>query len=185
MPVWAVGMTCIVACLMVSHWVALPRPAVGSEVPLTRPLANGTDPAPYRVLHFLYADCPCSQRVLNHVLDRDPVPGVTERIVLISETDVITGAIRTCGYEADAVTPEELPERYGVESAPLMVIADRHGIVRYSGGYTSRKQGPDIQDVALITSVRDGKPTESFPVYGCAVSDTLKRLVDPLGIKSP
>lgn len=181
---WAVGMTTIGAFLMAGHWVVLPSPNRG-ETLIAQTVAFGTEEqsTEWLVLHILFGDCPCSRRVLRHVVERHPLDQVTERIVLIGKDDPLRPRAIEKGYETEVVTPEQLHDRYGLESAPLMVVLDRFGRIHYSGGYTSRKQGFQIEDVVRIQNVVNGKEQEDLPVYGCAVSDRLKQIIDPLGLK--
>jgi hypothetical protein len=178
-------MTCVVASLMVSHWVPLPHPENGVALVGHETLDSSFDgkSASWSAVHFLYADCPCSRRILDHVVARSPLTGVREHIVLIGEQDPKTKEARAAGYEVTFVTPSELKQRFGIESAPLLIVTDVNGIIRYGGGYTSRKQGPDIQDESLIRAAVDGRWQETLPLYGCAVSKQLKDLVDPLRLK--
>ncbi len=186
LPLWAVGMTVIVSCLMVGHWVSLPKPEVGQTLIPTTAISQPkvSKEMPYTAFHFLYADCPCSRRVLTHVLDRAPVHGVAENLVIIgSKTEELAANALRQGFALDAVAEDELLGKYGVESAPLLVVVDQSGQIVYSGGYTSRKQGLDYHDVNVLQALLDGEAVENFPLYGCAVSERLKDLVDPLGIK--
>lgn len=185
LPVWAIGMTCVVASLMVSHWVPLPHPQKGEALVGHETLDSSFDgeSAGWSAVHFLYADCPCSRRILDHLVARNALAVAREHIVLIGEQDPKAEEARAAGYEVAFVTPSELKQRFGIESAPLLIVTDVDGIIRYGGGYTSRKQGPDIQDDSLIRSAVAGRWQETLPLYGCAVSKQLKDLVDPLRLK--
>lgn len=183
---WACLMIVIGASLMVSHWVPLPRPAV-DDAAWRASLANiRTDQATGRwtALHFLYAECPCSRRVLEQVIEHPPRDGVTERVVLIGSDTELADRAAEHGYEVDCVSPEDLKAKYGVEAAPLLVVSDPDGKPRYAGGYTSRKQGPDFQDRRILAALMAGHDVEPLPLYGCAVSRRLQGIVDPLRLKS-
>lgn len=182
-PTWAVGMSLMVASLMASHWVVLPRPSEGTVLSAGSELNLRAINQPWMALHILYGDCPCSRRVLKELLRRTPLPEVTERIVFIGRDDAMKAEAQRKGFQTDQVTPEQLRVRYGIESAPLLVVVDGSGTIHYSGGYTSRKQGYAIQDVLKIDNAISGKDQTSLPVYGCAVSERLDRLMDPLGLK--
>ena len=186
LAVWACLMILIGGSLMVSHWVPLPRPEI-DDAAWSVTLANAQSELAtgrWTALHFLYAECPCSRRVLEHVIDQSPRADVWERIVLIGNDPELAERIKSHGYEVDCVSPDELKLKYGVEAAPLLVVSDPQGTPRYAGGYTSRKQGPDIQDRKIIASLMAGQHVEAMPLYGCAVSRSLQSIVDPLGLKS-
>jgi hypothetical protein len=81
------------------------------------------------------------------------------------------------------VRPEELAARFHVQAAPLLAVLSDAGQIRYLGGYTDRKQGPLIRDREIMDGVRDRKQTPELPLFGCAVSQSLRKIIDPLGIK--
>lgn len=197
--VWGGALLMVTSSLMVGHWVTLPHPATGTTIgtlvsqptgglsqvtdPLTEmPIFDGSSKRIF-AFHFLYGDCPCSRRVLRTIVDRDPVHGVSERIVLIGDDPELKSKAIARGFEVETVTPDELKDRYGVDAAPLLLVANSNGLIQYSGGYTSRKQGLDVSDVSIIHHIVNGQTVEELPLYGCAVSDTLKSIIDPLGLK--
>lgn len=176
-------MVTVLAYLMISHWAVLPHPSSAdaaweSRIQQTQQMNNQQ----WTVIHFLYDNCACSRRVLEHVLGNSPIEGVTERVVLITESPA-SEVPRDGAIEFEVVTPSSLKDRYGIESAPLLVIVDDHQKVRYSGGYTVRKQGPEIKDREILASLISGDKVAELPLFGCAVSAELKKLVDPLGFK--
>jgi hypothetical protein len=183
---WAVLMVVIGASLMVNHWVPLPRPSAEQIERKASLVSFQADKAERRwtTIHFLYAECPCSRRVLDHLLEQSPRKDVSERIVLIGDSTELAAKAEAHGYSVDCVDPEELLAKYGVEAAPLLMIVDRDDRERYIGGYTSRKQLLDIQDREILASLMSGQEVEPLPLFGCAVSGRLKSLVDPLGLKS-
>lgn len=190
-PVWGVGVLLVTSSLMVGHWVTLPHPAAGENLPAsvtTSLVANGQkddlqQDSLVLAFHFLYGDCPCSRRVLRQVVQRTPIAGSRERVVLIGEDATMQAAASRVGFEVDVVTPPQLKSKYGVEAAPLLVVTNGDAEILYSGGYTSRKQGLDISDVSIITSIVAGDMVDGLPLYGCAVSKSLRAIVDPLNLK--
>jgi hypothetical protein len=183
---WAVLMLLIGASLMVNHWVPLPRPEIeqnGSTASLASFQTINAEHC-WSAVHFLYAECPCSRRVLDHLLEQSPRADVNECIVLIGDAAELAAKAESRGYEVDCVTPEELLTKYGVEAAPLLMVFDTVGRQRYVGGYTSRKQLLDIQNRTILEQLMSGQEVEPLPLFGCAVSGRLKSLVDPLGLKS-
>ena len=187
---WASSLTVVVACLMVGHWVSLPHPKNGTQlqIPTSQiafPFKFSTEcSSPLLVFHFLYADCPCSRKVLNHLIQRGPVKDVPELLVLVDGGEKQSRLAAQAGFHYFATTPQKLKSQFGIEAAPLLVATDRNGKIRYSGGYTSRKQGLDYVDVQVIHDLLQNKPVVEHPVFGCGVSDGLKDLVDPLRLKT-
>lgn len=181
---WAVPCTVVVTSLMVSHWVPLPKPD-RSDPSLTAGLAEVAPPdhAAWTVAHVLYAQCRCSQRTFEYLFERGPSAGAREVVVLVGRHDEYERRATDAGYAVRRITRRELKERLNLESAPLLVISDPTGAVRYVGGYTSRKQGLDYQDLALLEELRKGHGARDLPAYGCGVSRELQAFLDPIGVK--
>ncbi|GAB5496087.1 MAG: hypothetical protein Phyf2KO_11670 [Phycisphaerales bacterium] len=177
---WAICGVIVGAALMVSHWVPLPHPSEDDGVLRAALQEQGNSGDSWTLTHFLYTECPCSLRIMDHVLARGRVDYVSERFVLIGDS-MPSGLAE--GFVYQVVEPDELLDRYGIESAPLFTVTDTDGAVRYVGGYTARKQGLDVSDLAIVQKLQNGKHVEPLPVYGCAVSTRLKDIVDPLRIK--
>jgi hypothetical protein len=191
---WAVGTLVLSAYLLAPHLLTLPKP------PAHDPRLRGAvaamrgpgDAGRWQALHILYEGCKCSQRVLDHLIDRGPADGYAEAIAVVSDGADPEAAARARadgerargrGYRLEAVAPEALASRFGVEAAPLLVVADPAGELRYVGGYTERKQGPVVRDTRVFSELAAGKAPEPLPVFGCAVSDRLRSTVDPLGVR--
>jgi hypothetical protein len=179
--IWAGSLTAVGACLMVSHWVPLPNPEVDGLG--YREILVRTGGRQWSAFHFLYAECPCSRRVLEHVLARSPRHDVREEIVLIGGDAELANRTKNQGFVVDQISPQQLKGKYGVEAAPLLVVVDPQSQVRYAGGYTSRKRAFEIQDMTIVSNLLSDQDVEPLPVYGCAVSKSLQTIVDPLRIK--
>lgn len=186
LAVWAAAMVFIGANLMVSHWVPMPLPDDdGSKVlqaSLTSLQSDSSDQK-WTVCHFLYAKCPCSRRVFEHVVSRPPHENTVERLILIGDDSELAERARNQGFHVESVQTDELLAKYGIESAPLFSVSDPQGSVRYSGGYTDRKQAFQIRDREIVDKIVAGGDVEPLPVFGCAVSRQLQSVVDPLGLK--
>jgi hypothetical protein len=72
--------------------------------------------------------------------------------------------------------------RYGIEAAPALLVIDPGGRTRYAGGYTERKQGPDIEDLRLMAAAQGDEDLAGLPLFGCAVSDRLRRALANLPV---
>jgi hypothetical protein len=183
---WALLSLTLAASLMVAHTYAMPRPAT-DNADLQRSVAASRGPgeqARWLVLHFLYSECRCSQQVLTHLFERRALPDTTERLVLIGAEPEYESAARDAGFVVEVIEPAQLLSRYGLSAAPLLVVADPTDRVRYVGGYSERKQGPELRDLAVITALRSGHESAELPTFGCAVSRSLQTLLDPLGLRT-
>jgi hypothetical protein len=179
---WAPSCLVLVACLMVAHWVTLPVPE--SHDPRLAKGLDGLHRGPgWLAVHVLYAECPCSQKLVRHLLDRGALPDVEETILLVGDDGSLAADAPARGYAVEVVTQVELARRFGVESAPLLAVVDPRGTVRYVGGYTPRKQGADVHDVEIVAALRRGDGAAELPLFGCAVSRELQAMLDPLNLK--
>lgn len=183
LALWATAMAFVCATLMIGHWVPLPTPKVGTRPQFAFP-SHASANEGWKVLHFLYSECTCSKRILNHLLLREPIQGIEETIVMVGGQDSHKERISDEEFHWDWVTPEELKSKYSVEAAPLLVVLDPSHTIRYSGAYTARKQGFSIQDVSLITRIRAGESVRPLILMGCGVSKELQSLTDPFGFKT-
>jgi hypothetical protein len=187
--VWVAACVAVGTYLLASHLLTLPTPAPSDPV-LHRGIAAHRrvhQRDRWLVLHVVYDECKCSQRVLDHLLADARPPDIAERVVLVTEhraaQAALIAAIPTHGFELDVVTPEQLIADYHIEAAPLLVIVDPRDTVRYVGGYTPRKQAADVRDLTVIAAVQRGETVEPLPTFGCAIGRALNSRLDPLGIR--
>ena len=169
--------------LLGRHVVALPKPDRGSIA--GRALAHLRRPADrghWLAVHVLYAGCRCSARVVDHLLQAQAIPDVREIVLWVGQDPDSRARLVAAGYRTLEVAPEELRDRYTIEAAPLLAVLDPSDHARYLGGYTSRKQGPDVQDRTILTALLAGKQPEENPVLGCAVSSGLQNSLNPVGL---
>lgn len=182
---WAPLALLIGASLMVGHWNTLPRPRT-EDSSLSRSLGSLRRPGEHEswlATHVLYSECRCSVRILTHLFERKPVSGVVEKILLVGEKAEYVERGRAAGFEVKVVSASELADRFHIQAVPLLVVQDASDAVRYLGGYTDRKQGPDIRDASIIRDLVNGGARRELPLFGCAVSQKLQALLDPLGLK--
>lgn len=171
------------SALAISHWLTLPHPAKQDQR-LAAGLATLAAEAPgWLAVHALYTDCKCSQRIIDHLTTTERPRGVRELVLLVGEDAELRDRLTRRGLRTIELSPEQLFARYGIESAPLFLFVDPRREVRYIGGYTGRKQGPEIMDLAIMQGILGGADPAELPLYGCAVSERLKQLADPMAIK--
>jgi hypothetical protein len=173
LAVWFAVMVALGAGLLARHAVALPAPAASPELgasmnALRRPENRGK----WLAVHVLYAQCRCSQRIVEHLLETAR-PHDWSELVLWVGTPAPPVALEQ-RFDVRRIDAAQLA-RYGIESAPLLVAVGPDGRVRYAGGYTERKQGPVIDDLRILQAARSTELIASLPVFGCAVSERLKR----------
>jgi hypothetical protein len=123
----------------------------------------------WTVAHVLYADCGCSARVARHLAETARKTGVHEHVIVVGDSPELE-ALATSGLRLHHATAESLADTYGLDAAPLLVIADPAGRVRYIGGYTERKQAYAIEDARILAELFAGREVAPLPVFGCAIS---------------
>ncbi len=182
---WA-GLSVVVqSTLMAGHWYTLPSPDA-ADPQLERSLSDLVPPAAkgdWSMVHVLYSACRCSQRVFDHLFESERPEGTYETVLLVGDDPSIERRAREAGFAVVLATPAELEERFGIVSAPLLLVLDPDGSLRYAGGYTERKQGYAPRDLEVLATLRGGNDATELPLYGCGVSKELQEVLDPMGIK--
>lgn len=197
---WALALLSVGSLLLARHVVPLPIPQKDDRA-LSLAVAKSRSPAELGrplALHILLATCPCSQRILTHLLKRGRHPAIAERVVLVFDTPEIPQeflphhkALLETGFLVEPLSEDALSRTYPVAATPLLVLASADGVLRYVGGYTRRKQSPLIEDGALLqmafftTGSLGPDPNEPpLPVFGCPASARLRATFDPLGLSN-
>lgn len=182
---WAAIALAIGTTLMAAHWRTLPVPPADDTRLLAAlaELRDDDDRERWLVVHVLYAACRCSRDVIDHLLDAPRPAGLSERILLVGATPELDAKLAASAIPVVRVQPEELAERFAIAAAPLLLVVDPAGALRYRGGYSQRKQAAELHDIAIIERVRADAEVSALPLFGCAVSDELRRMLDPLGLR--
>jgi len=192
--VWAPVVLLVLSSLMTSHWVPLPTPTTQNErlraglaalhVPASDVSERVVPAESWTIYHVLYAGCRCSRLVFDYLSERLPESELREVVLLIGgEDERLTAACKASGVACIELTQEQLEEDFGIECAPLFVVADPAGKPLYVGGYTDRKQALDYRDLDIVARLQEGEQVSPLPVFGCGVSTSLQDALDPLGLK--
>jgi hypothetical protein len=164
--------------LMASHVIALPVPPANG---LERALGGMRKPVerdrPLAV-HVLLGTCGCSAQVLERLIARGPRADVVERVLMVeaSANEPLLVSARARGFSVEALDAQELALRYAIESAPMLMVLSPQGRLSYAGGYG--------RNLDVLDRVVRGETVAALPVFGCAVSNRLKKTLDPLGLKN-
>jgi hypothetical protein len=182
---WFGGIVVLMAALAISHLFSLPRLArrdsrLAAGLAALLPDNRGG----WASIHALFTECRCSQRIFEHLRTSDRPRDLHEIVLLVGDDhDAIATQLTRRGFEVVSTAAEQLDARYGIEGAPTFVLVDPARNVRYSGGYTTRQQGPDIRDLAIVNEIRQGDEVADLPVFGCAISQRLKAVFDPFATR--
>jgi hypothetical protein len=179
---WLCGSALVGAALMVDHWVGLPTAPTSSGTAFFAEAGAVPRSGQWALGHVMYSRCLCSRKTIDYLVERRAKENVFEFVLLVEPLPAREAELRQAGFVVAVVTAAELA-RLGVDAAPAFVVIDEISRVRHAGGYTSHKQGLDREDVATLAQLRRGGLARVLPVLGCAVSQELQRILDPIGIK--
>lgn len=177
LPAWFLASTLVSATLLARHLVPLPAGAA-ADMRLGALRADAT--RGWLVVHVLYAGCKCSQQIVHHLVGRSPSAEASEVVLWIGSDSKLEAELEGARFALVRVGAKELVPRFGVEAAPLLVILDPDDVERYRGGYTDRKQAYPVRDEELLRDAMSGAAPVALPLFGCALSQRLRELIDPL-----
>jgi hypothetical protein len=186
---WAVALFVLATSLTAAHFYVLPKPGK-TDVALERSLNGLRSPGDRRgwlAVHVLYAQCRCSRGILSHLASTARPHQVREKVLLVGANPEIAPLLTELaarGIQVVNTSAAELRDRYHVQAAPLLLVSGPDGALRYSGGYTERKQGQLIRDLEVMQELVQNHEPPELPVFGCAVSRQLQQLLDPLALKA-
>lgn len=179
---WGMAMVIICAYLLGGHLLTLPAPEL-DEPRLRAAMADRQPDGAWFVLHVLYGDCGCSRRVVRYLTARGPSDLCREHILLVEPKKGDKENLEKAGLTVEVLTRESLYRDFAISAAPLLVVANPEGDLRYVGGYTDRKRGPQIEDLRILRTAQNGQIPAKRPVFGCATNTRLAQTVDPLGLR--
>lgn len=179
---WALLAFAITASLATAHY-ALPQPPRRNPQ-LARAVAELRDPTgpDWLSVHALYSQCRCSQRIAAHLLARAAISGVQEHVLWVGPRVESKVELERAGYAVHNVSALALKRDFGAVAVPLLLVADARDRLRYVGGYAS-SQTAVIRDRTVLQSLMQRRASSELPVFGCAVSRSLQKLLDPFALK--
>jgi hypothetical protein len=178
---WIVVMLVGLAALSLEHMASLPEP--DDEALLSRAMLGlRRNPGKDFLVHVIYAECSCSRALLGHLIARHPFRGAEEAVLFaganpIKQRDLAERA----GFAFTTVSARELAPRFGLEAAPVLIVFDSKGRLRYAGGYYAHPAAITPLDERIYAKLATGAEVEPLPVFGCAVSLRLQKSLDPIG----
>ena len=149
---------------------------------LAQPAANHQ----MRAVHILAGSCACSQRVMQHLIDRKPLTGVSEQVILLDgpapdlpTTTNLVASLSAAGFTVSRVKADAVPADAALRGVPLLIFAAPNNTLLYMGGY-----GPSFdQDSAIFHQLQQKQRVTPLAATGCAVSQRMRRQADPFHIK--
>lgn len=169
---WFIAVLIVGAGLLARHLVPLPAPPDDPRFASAMNGLRSQSAHTWLAVHVLYAECRCSHRIASHLVKTKRPLGWEEVVLWVGATEPPDGLSRN--FRVERLSRGEL-SALGVEAAPLLAALDPEGHVRYSGGYTERKQGPVVDDLRILAESQRSNWVMSLPILGCAVSERLER----------
>lgn len=175
---WALLVTIPLASVMAWHLVPLPVPESRDAVHFS------TETGEWLAVHVFVAGCPCSSSVAEQVASRAPLPGGREMFAVLGTDDALTSTL-----DDSHLQPLPDSDRIALQTqltgGPCLLVLSPDGKVVYAGGYSPRPPNrlTPIEDRQIWEEIRNGMVPAVRPMFGCAASQTLQQLQDPLGIK--
>ncbi|MBC2606760.1 hypothetical protein [Pelagicoccus albus] len=143
------------------------------------------DSEDWGLVHVLAEECPCSRSVLDYLLERGANSGVREEVILLDATDESVEKLRELGFLVSTADSEGFCSRFGSEGVPFFQVVEGGAKPSYSGAYFDNafRATGGFLDLKTLSRLQGGGIVVNRPVYGCATSDRLKAVLDPLGLK--
>lgn len=169
---WFCAMLLVGASFLAKHLLALPAPGANPKLAaslsaLRRPGSMGR----WASVHVLYSACRCSQNIVAHLLSTERPRGWDELVLWVGPDE--PDARLSGHFRVKRVSRAEL-SNLGIQAVPLLVVLNSEDRLRYVGGYSTHKQGPQIEDLRIFRELQEKSEIAELPVFGCAVSERLK-----------
>ncbi|HEY3740892.1 MAG TPA: hypothetical protein VGL53_13660, partial [Bryobacteraceae bacterium] len=178
---WVIITLVGLAVLSAGHEASLPEPE--DEAKLSRAILQLRRGSMGNfVVHVIYAQCSCSRALFLHLVTRHPFPDAEEVILFAGADPRKEELAKQAGFGIMTVSAAELVSRFGIEAAPVLIVFDSAGRLRYAGGYYSHPATITPLDESIYARLAAGAEVEPLPVFGCAVSVRLQKSLDPLGL---
>jgi hypothetical protein len=176
---WIVVAIAGLAALSLRHMASLPEPddeALLSRAVLQLRRSSGR----IFLAHVIYSECSCSRSLFSHLVARRPFPGAEEAILFVGADSIKRESAVRVGFTFTTVSAQELSLRFGLEAAPVLIVFDSAGRLRYAGGYYAHPAAITPLDERIYARLAAGAGVEALPVFGCAVSSRLQKSLNPL-----
>ncbi len=178
--VWGTAVITGGASLMINHLVAMPAP---SDTRAVEAWLGSWTLGNEGVIHVIPHQCSCTTSLFQHLIERGPLPGLDEHILVSGSLPDLVASARGAGFTTHLSSPAELARRGGMRAGPVMVRLDAAGQLIWIGGYYD---GPGLDrplDVKTLSALGRGHRPEALPLFGCAIDPLLRDQQDPLGIR--
>jgi hypothetical protein len=173
------------AAASLTAWHALTLPVAARTVP-----SVADRDGKWTLTHYLSTDCICSRAVAAYLIGRGPREEVAEEVLLIDSDDAardaaLSQSLRQHRFRVRNLSAWDASTAYGVQGVPQLEIASPGGEILFRGGYRERGAAPGaFSDLRALAALTAHQPAPVLPILGCATTQRLRGLLDPLRLKS-
>jgi hypothetical protein len=171
LALWVPAVVVVFGLLMVNHTVAMPSPTRLDRI--EHALLRDADPGTDHVVHVIFADCSCTDLLVDHLAARGPEPGRVEVVWFVGPKKPRHAALSAAGFPLVTLHADDLAERLDLRAAPVL-LAVHDGALAYAGGYFGTPAAVRPLDVGLLDAVARGERPDPLPVFGCAMDPALQ-----------
>ncbi len=142
------------------------------------------DSGHWTLTHVVSESCKCSAKVVEYLIQRGPQKDLNEEVLIIGHPPQVT-ELHQRGFKTRELNPDDLKEDISKLGVPFLLITTPKGDTVYAGGYSEKsvQDGSPIKDLEILQSLQGTRTVASFPIFGCAVSRKLQKIVDPFSMK--
>ncbi|UYL09930.1 hypothetical protein B9G69_004990 [Bdellovibrio sp. SKB1291214] len=139
----------------------------------------------WTLTHVVSESCKCSAKVMAYLKDRGPSSLAHEEIVLLGRIPAESQELVAKGFPLRHLNPENIKEDISKLGVPFLLITTPQGDTVYAGGYSEKsvQDGGPIRDLEILQGLQGKGTVQNFPIFGCAVSRKLQKIVDPFSLK--
>jgi thioredoxin-related protein len=136
----------------------------------------------FLVTHILGSNCKCSNRIARYLVETQRPSEIAEKIVVVGGLLKNEMQLQQQGFTIEHISVTELKSRFNLVSAPVLLIKDKSGVLKYSGGYKNIDE-VEARDIEILKRIENGNKVAALPVMGCALTDEAKAAIDPFNFK--
>ena len=176
---WVPAITVVTATLMSSHVVAMPEPRDAEKLhDALQTLAPGPG---RRLVHLVPDDCSCTNNLLRHLLERG-AEAPAEYLVFLGHRAGLSEKAVSAGYRYRELSAGVAESRLSLQAAPVLAVLQGSAL-SYAGGYFDEPAAVHARTERILAGIDAGRPPEGLPIFGCVLTEELRRRTDPFGLK--
>lgn len=135
----------------------------------------------YGMTHILTKECGCSEIIFEYLIERGAQSETQENVLLLEPSPDWEKELTKKGFN---VSYSKEVKGF-VSGVPMLIIFNKNGEIKYTGGYANKIITPitQILDLTILKNVKENLNKQQYAVRGCAVNKKLQKELDPFGLK--